>query len=160
MNFQAQACSLLLAAVFILAALSKAHAPQNGLSLWAKVQGSTKAWHKFALALLIALEFELGWRFLWLKPDLLSLVFCGALLLGFIAFLAWLKQQGHTESCSCYGSWLKLTPLEAIKLDLFYVLALGILILGLKENPPLMSEKLPMGASLACVIYFFIRLKT
>jgi hypothetical protein len=157
MSFQAQACCLLLALVFLVATFSKAHQPRAGLLLLSKLSGP-KPWHPGALALLIALECELGLRLLLGRLDWLSLGLSLFLLLSFMGLLTHLHRRGFRESCSCYGAWIKLRPLEALKLDVFYGCALVIIIVGQPENLPRLDLQ-PMGASFLLIVYFAFRLK-
>ena len=159
MTFQAHACRFLLALVFILAAIAKAYSPSQGLAMLGKLRGS-RVWHPWALAGLIALECELGFRLLLSSPDAITLGLCAFMFLSFMTYLAWLHREGHRESCSCYGAWLKLSPIEAIKLDCFYLVALAVLYHGIKQELPLWSEHSPFGASILLITICLIRLKS
>jgi uncharacterized membrane protein YphA (DoxX/SURF4 family) len=80
----------------------------------------------FAAPFLIALETTLGVALLagW-RPRIAALL-TGMLLIFFITLEAWGMSKGHTESCGCFGAYVKRTPAQVIMEDLGF-LALALL---------------------------------
>jgi uncharacterized membrane protein YphA (DoxX/SURF4 family) len=79
-----------------------------------------------AAPFLIALETTLGVALLaGFRPRLAALC-TGMLLVFFITLEAWGMSQGHTESCGCFGAYVKRTPAKVILEDTEF-LALAVL---------------------------------
>jgi len=80
----------------------------------------------FLAPLLIALETTLGVALVAGWRPRLAAILVGMLLIFFIGLESWGIAQGHTESCGCFGAYVKRTPLQVIFEDLGF-LTLAIL---------------------------------
>jgi uncharacterized membrane protein YphA (DoxX/SURF4 family) len=126
-------CRCLLGAVFILAGVLKGLDPAEFARQIAGygILGPRAA--ALGAPLLIALEITLGAALLmgaWPRP---TVVAAAALLIGFIGLEAYGMSVGRTESCGCFGAYLRRTPGQVIVEDLLF-LGLGLLALwGLRS---------------------------
>jgi hypothetical protein len=130
MSFQGRACTFIIAFVFSLSALAKSHRPQSVYKFLAELGLPQKLWLVLGV---VAIEAELALRWCLGMNDLVTTVSTLALLFVFMLLLYRVKvRAGESQvRCACYGNWLKLTPWEAIKLDLIYV---GLVILAWSEQ--------------------------
>jgi len=133
MSLQAMLCIRLVGVIFCISALAKAWAPNSLSTLLLNLGIRTKFIQQGITLGLIFIESLLGFYLLSLEIDW-SLPIALALLLGMIGILTFLYKQGFREKCSCYGQWLKLSPVEAIKLDFVYVVMLVFAISEVDEH--------------------------
>jgi len=123
MSFQAILCFRLMGAIFCISALSKGWAPTTLKTLLSNLGVRSGLFQQWMTLGLIFIESFIGSHLLLLDYQW-SLPCAIALLMGMVAALIYLHLQGFREKCSCYGQWLKLSPLEATKLDLIYIFML------------------------------------
>lgn len=135
MSFQAICCIRFVGLVFALSSLAKAWDPSSVRPLLERLSIQHVKLQEILVLMLIFIETCLSVTLLNLMNLELMLPASMVLLLLMGSALVLLHVKGFKESCSCYGSWMKLSPIQALKLDLIYLAMLLWGMLELSEVP-------------------------
>lgn len=142
MSFQALCCIRFVGVIFAISSLAKAWSPSSFQSMLERLQVRNSTLQVWLSLSLIFVESTLAFALLNLMYLQIVLYISATLIFMMLITLVVLYFKGYRDSCSCYGQWIKLSPLQAIKLDLIY---LGMLLFGLFELKEISSWPIKEG---------------
>jgi hypothetical protein len=142
MSFQALCCIRFIGLIFAISSIAKAWSPQSSKSMLERLRVENKALQQLVIFGLIFIESSLALALLNLMYLQAVLLISLALLMVMLLVLLRLHLNGFKDSCSCYGQWIKLTPLQAMKLDLIYMsmILFALMELEVVQSGPLKAE--------------------
>jgi len=154
MSFQALSCIYFIGFIFLISSLAKAWSPTLALPMLERLGIESLILRKRLVLCLIFIEAVLAAALLLTTGLNWALWASMTLLATMILALGLLIRRGFDEPCACYGQWLHLNPIQALKLDLIYLLILGYASLELSRfqiNPSKIYPTIVIAFGLAMV---------
>ena len=154
MSFQGWCCLYAISFIFFISALAKTWHPWGMSPMFKSLGLKDKAIQIWVVLGLVFLEMLISMTLFFHVHLLVSVLIAGLLLFIFIFHLLQLHFSGYRNACSCYGQWIKLKPIEAIKLDLIYLMMLSFVFyellmaentMGLKKTEPIVPIAIALG---------------